>query len=71
MIIPESFSFPFTPITIRGKTVIRPYMPTIIKYKNRIFKTHLLVDSGADYSMLRKDVAEFLGIDLNKLKELD
>ena len=43
-------------------------MPTIIKYKNRIFKTHLLVDSGADYSMLRKEVAEFLGIDLKKLK---
>ena len=68
VIIPESFSFPFTPITIRGHTVIRPYVPTKIRYKNRSFNTHLLVDSGADYSMLRKEVAEFLGIDLSKLK---
>ena len=43
-------------------------MPTIIKFKNRIFKTHLLVDSGADYSMLRKEVAEFLGVDWKNLK---
>jgi hypothetical protein len=43
-------------------------VPTIIRYKKRIFKTYLLVDSGADYSMLRKEVAEFLGFELSKLK---
>ncbi len=67
--IPESFSFAFTPITVKDQTIIRPLLPAIIKFKSRLFNTQLLVDSGADYSMLRKEVAEFLGFHLKSLRK--
>jgi hypothetical protein len=42
----------------------------VLEKNGYIFETNLLLDSGADFSMLRRDVAEDgLGVNLDKLKQ--
>lgn len=69
--MPQSFSYAFTPITSNDGTVIlRPLLIVLLNKDGQQFGTTLLLDSGADYSMLRRDVAqEGLGIDLNSLSQ--
>jgi hypothetical protein len=54
-----------------GKEVIlRPMLPVILKKSSIEFPTALLVDAGADYSMLRRDIVEdVFKIDVSTLKE--
>lgn len=65
-----SLSYAFTPFTIKKKTILRPMLPVTIKYSSTEFPTMLLVDSGADYSILRREVVEDgLNIDISTLKK--
>ena len=64
----DSFSFPFIPIKIGVDTILRPLIECTLEYKGKTIKVYLLVDSGADFSMLRREVArDGLGIDLASL----
>lgn len=45
-------------------------MPVVLKKSNIEFPTVLLVDSGADYSMIRRDIAQdIFNIDISSLKK--
>jgi len=62
-----NLSYNFTKYIVKGKTILRPIIPVELQYKNNdpIIYT-MLLDSGADLTLLSKDVADSLGIDTNK-----
>lgn len=49
-----------------GSTVKTPSIPLIISGKTESFQIVALIDSGADVSVISKDMAELLGININK-----
>lgn len=49
-----------------GSTVKTPSIPLLIAGKNDTFQVIALLDSGADVSVIPKDMAELLGMNLNK-----
>ncbi|KAA0010995.1 MAG: hypothetical protein FE037_04380 [Thermoplasmata archaeon] len=52
------------------KTILRPMLPVILMKNDIHFPTMLLIDSGADYSMLTKEIArDALNIDLSRLEK--
>lgn len=66
----DKFSYPFLPYKILNETIIRPMLRVTIKKDNIEFPTILLVDSGADFSMLRTDVIEDIFLtDLSSLEK--
>jgi hypothetical protein len=62
-----NISYNFTHYIVRGAEVLRPIIPVKLQYKNNepIIYT-MLLDSGADISLLSKDVGESLGIDTDR-----
>ena len=65
-----SLSYAFTPYEVGKKTILRPMLPVVLKKDDIAFPTVLLVDSGADYSMLTKDIVrDALNVDLSTLKK--
>lgn len=42
----------------------RPIVPINIKYKGREINYLVLIDSGADFNIFHKDIADLLGIGL-------
>lgn len=46
----------------------RPIIPVAISYKNKNVDSLALIDSGADFCIFHKDIADLLGVDLSKLK---
>lgn len=70
VVLSSSLSYPFTPIEINGKTVLRPMLRIILTYNSIDFPTWILVDSGADYSIIRREIVEdAFGVDISKLKK--
>jgi len=55
--------------TKSGQSILRPMIPVIIKHNDKEFKTYLLLDSGADISIIRKDILEFLEIDWKTIQK--
>jgi len=49
-----------------GTTIKTPSIPIMISGKKESFQVIALLDSGADVSVISKDMAELLGINLNK-----
>ena len=49
-----------------GSGVLRPVIEIKVKSNSNSLKYHVLVDSGADMSLFHAEVAEALGIDINK-----
>ena len=65
-------SYPFTPMKFKDSVIARPFLQCNLSYKGKSFQTFLLVDSGADYSVLERDVAiDGLQIDIEKLTSTD
>lgn len=62
-----NLSYNFTRYIVRGSEVLRPIIPVELKYKNNepIIYT-MLLDSGADISLISKDVGESLGINTER-----
>jgi hypothetical protein len=61
-------SYPFTPMIVDGEIILRPLLQCTLSCGGKTFETLLLVDSGADYSMLKREVArDGLMIDLDRL----
>lgn len=62
-----NLSYSFTKYIVKGKTVLRPIIPIELQYKSNdpIIYT-MLLDSGADLTLLSKDVADSLGIDTTR-----
>lgn len=55
----------------RGKSVKAPHIPVNLLSKSSMSIEFIaLLDSGADVSIIPKDVAELLGIDLTKEKDI-
>ena len=48
----------------------RPIIPVTIAYKNKEIRYLALIDSGADFNVFHKDIADILRIDLSKLKQV-
>ncbi len=66
----SSFSYSFTPIDVKGNIVLRPILQAILRYKSIEFPTGILVDSGADYSIIQREILEeVFDIDISKLKK--
>ena len=66
----DKLSFAFVPMQTGPDIVLRPMLLVTIKYGDIEFPTALLLDSGADYSMLRTDVVEdYLLINISDLKK--
>lgn len=65
-----SLSYAFTPYTIGKETVLRPMLPVTLKKSSMEFPTMLLVDAGADYSMIRRDIVQDgFEVDISTLKD--
>lgn len=47
----------------------RPIIPVTISHGNKNIDTLALIDSGADFCVFHKDIADILKIDLSKLKK--
>ena len=68
--MPSSISYQFSPIDIKGKTILRPMLQTILSYNSIDFPTWVLIDSGADYSIIRREIVEdAFGVDISKLEK--
>ena len=67
----KSFSYPFIPIILRERTILRPMSTVTLAYKGNEFPTRVIIDSGADYSILRHDVARGLQIPIERLESID
>lgn len=62
-------NFPYTTLPGVPKDTKRPLIPVKFIYKDKSTLPILcLIDSGADYSYLTIEIANLLGIDLNKVK---
>lgn len=48
----------------------RPIIPVTISFNGKEVSYLALIDSGADFNVFHKDVADILGIDLSKLKKV-
>ena len=60
-------SYNFTSFNIKGSQILRPIIPVILQYDNNPpVAITMLLDSGADYSLISKDVGRSLAIDVNK-----
>lgn len=65
-----SLSYAFIPYRIGNEIIPRPMLPVTLKRTSQTFPTMLLVDSGADYSMLQREIVqEALHIDISTLPE--
>jgi hypothetical protein len=54
----------------KGEEIHRPMMPVTLAYRGTKVQTWLLVDSGADFSMIQREFAEgMLGIDIDSLQD--
>lgn len=52
---------------IKGSQILRPIIPVILQYDNNPpVAITMLLDSGADYSLISKDVGRSLAIDVDK-----
>ena len=52
---------------MKGSVILRPIIPVVLQYKNNDPVAYtMLLDSGADISILSKDVGESLGIDTER-----
>ncbi len=60
-----SLSYKFTSSVLEdGTTILRPLVPVNLQFGNgRKLNTLMLVDSGADYSMIDRELAQQLGVD--------
>jgi len=67
----KAYSFAFKPIqTKTGAVILRPMLSVVLEYNGKEFPTEMLLDSGADYSIIRYDVAETgLNIPIDTLEE--
>jgi hypothetical protein len=62
-------SYPFTPIEFKGRVILRPLLQCTLEHQGNSLTTALLLDSGADISMLTQEVArDGLKIDVDKLE---
>ena len=48
----------------------RPIIPIEISYNNKAVNYLALIDSGSDFNIFHKDIADILDIDLSKLKKI-
>lgn len=57
-------SFEFIPVQTDRGTVLRPLLEVGVDYRGESQRHDFLVDSGADYSLMGKDSAGLLGMEL-------
>jgi hypothetical protein len=67
-----NLSYNYTRYIVKGVEILRPIIPVELQYKNNepIIYT-MLLDSGADFSLLSKDVGDSLGIDTDRESDDD
>lgn len=62
-------NFPYTTLPGFSKDTKRPLIPIKLIFKGRqTLPIFALIDSGADYSYARGEIANFLGINLSKIQ---
>ena len=59
------YNYTSTPVSdTRGRLIKRPMVEIMIRNGKKSLKAFALIDSGADSTLMHKDYADFLGIDL-------
>ena len=53
------------------KTILCPIIKITLRYKDKKVNYLALIDSGADYCFFHKEIAQVLGIDVEKGKKLE
>ena len=62
-----NISYNFTRYKVKGVEILRPIIPVELQFKdNEPIIYTMLLDSGADISLISKDVGESLGIDTDR-----
>ena len=64
----DHYSYKFREIRIGEAVVLRPMIQVKLTGPSRAFVTAMLVDSGADVSMIELDLAEQLGLRMGKVE---
>ncbi len=59
--MPE-YSYKFYELNIGKKRILRPMLPVLLRGPTMGLETGMLVDSGADVSMIQRELAEQLGL---------
>ncbi|MBI2007282.1 MAG: retroviral-like aspartic protease [Candidatus Blackburnbacteria bacterium] len=54
-----------SPASRKKKKVLRPIIPVILVYDNKMVGYEALIDSGADYNVFDAGIAEILGIQIS------
>lgn len=57
-------SFPYVMEKIKDGFVYRPKIPVTISYKGNRIETYGIIDSGSDITILPREIAKVLGIEL-------
>ncbi|MEK6953713.1 MAG: retropepsin-like aspartic protease [Candidatus Micrarchaeota archaeon] len=65
MFVPQ-FIVPYTKLKLQGKDWYFPKVQITLKRMGKTFNTDALIDSGADYSLFRHEIAEALGLPLER-----
>lgn len=63
-----SIEFPLSPIKTKEGLVIEPIIPLEIFTPNGFKRFDFLVDSGADFTLLPRSLAEEVGVDLKRCR---
>jgi len=67
MVYKYNLSYNFTVYHFKGMEILRPIIPVILQYEdNEPLALTMLLDSGADVTLVSKDVGESLGIDTDR-----
>ena len=70
MVYKYNLSYNFTVYHFKGMEILRPIIPVILQYDdNEPLALTMLLDSGADVTLVSKDVGESLGIDTDRMQK--
>lgn len=58
--------FQYAQYQVNDKYIYRPTVPITLKYKSKQIKLLALVDSGADFSIIPIEIADYLNVELDK-----
>ncbi|MEA3343717.1 MAG: hypothetical protein U9Q92_06125 [archaeon] len=64
-------SFRYTPARIGNHQIFRPMIPLILRKDDRHISTVGILDSGSDFILIPKDIAEYLNLELQGDEEAE
>lgn len=62
-------SFRYKNVKIEGWPIKRPIIPITLSHGEKSIELEAIIDSGSDFMLITKEIAEFLGLELGKKEE--